>query len=58
MYIYKNNDLNKINIETVYKNFQKYFIISKYNKTSFINILNENYNCNPTFIILREEEEN
>ena len=56
MYIYKNNDLNKINIETVYKNFKKYFKISKYNKTKFINVLNENYNCNPKYIILREEE--
>ena len=52
----KNNDLNKISIETIYKNFKKYFKINKYNKTSFINILNENYNCNPKYIILREEE--
>ena len=58
MYIYKNNDLNKINIETVYKNFKKHFKISKYNKTSFINILNENYNCNLKYITFREEEEN
>ena len=56
MYIYKNNDLNKISIETIYKNFKKYFKINKYNKTSFINVLNENYNCDLKYIILREEE--
>ena len=56
MYIYKNNDLNKIKIETIYKKFNKYFNISKYDKTKFINVLNENYNCNPKYIILREEE--
>ena len=56
MYIYKNNDLNKISIETIYKNFKTYFKINKYNKTSFINVLNENYHCDLKYIILREEE--
>ena len=57
-YIYKNNDLNKINIETIYKIFKNYFKINKHDKTNFINVLNENYNCTPKYIILREEEEN
>ena len=56
MYIYKNNQFNKIGIENIYKNFKKYFKINTYNKSGFIKILNENYKCDLKHIILREEE--